>query len=46
MIGALAQTDEGDVGPLPRGHRADVVDLDFTRDHLVSQRGDDWRDEG
>jgi PAS domain-containing protein len=45
MLGALAQTDEGDVRPFPRRHRSDVLDLDLARDHLVPERGDDRRDE-
>ena len=45
VLGALAEPDERDVGSLPRGHRADVLDLDLARDHLVPEGGDDRRDE-
>jgi hypothetical protein len=46
VIGALAESDEGDVGALAGGDGADVGDVDLSRDHLVSQRDDDRRDEG
>ena len=46
VLGALAEADEGDVRPLPRRHRSDVLHLDLARDHLVPERGDDRRDEG
>ena len=46
VIGARAKPDQGDVGPLPRGDRSDVVDVDLTRDHLVPEGGDDGCDEG
>jgi hypothetical protein len=42
---ALAETNEGDVRPLARRHRSDVLHLDLARDHLVPQSGDDRRDE-
>jgi hypothetical protein len=41
MVGALAQTDQRDIRPLPGGHRPDVFDLDLARDHLVPERSDD-----
>ena len=43
VLGALPEPDERDVGPLPGGHRADVVDLDLARDHLVAQADHDRR---
>jgi hypothetical protein len=46
VLGALAEADERDVGPLPRGHRADVGDRDLGSDHLVAESGDDRHDEG
>ena len=46
VVGARAKPDERDVGPLPGGHRADVVDVDLTGDHLVPQGGDDGCDKG
>ena len=45
VLGALAEPDERDVGSLPGGHGPDVLDLDLARDHLVSERGDDRRDQ-
>jgi hypothetical protein len=45
MLGALAETDEGDVRPFPRRHRAHVFNLNLARDHLVPERGDDRGDE-
>ena len=41
MLGAHAEPDERDVGSLPRGHRADLCDVDLARDHLVPEPGDD-----
>lgn len=42
---ALAQSDERDVGPLPASHRADVLDFDLTRDHLMAKGDHDRGDE-
>ena len=46
MLRALAEADEGDIRALTRRHCSDVLDLDFARDHLMPQSGDDRRDEG
>jgi hypothetical protein len=37
MVGALPESDQRDIGPLPRGHRTDVFNVDFARDHLVPE---------
>jgi len=42
VLGALAETDERDVGPLARGDRSDVLDFDLPCDYLVIE-GDDRR---
>ena len=46
VLGALAETDERDVGMLARRHRPDLADLDLGSDHLVPEAGDDGRDVG
>jgi hypothetical protein len=43
--GVRAEPDQRDVRSLPRGHGADVLDLDLARDHFVPERGDDRGDE-
>ena len=45
MVGALAEPDEGDVWALDGGHRRDVLDVDLACDHLVTQSGNDRRNE-
>jgi hypothetical protein len=45
VLGALAETDEGDVRALARRHCSDVLDLDLAGDHLMPESGDDRRDE-
>jgi hypothetical protein len=45
MLGALSESDERDVGAFPRGDRADVLDVDLSRDDLVAERDDDRGDE-
>ena len=45
VLRALAEPDERDVRTLLRGHGADELDVDLTRDHLVPERGDDLRNE-
>ena len=37
VIGAQPKADKRDVGVLPRSHRADFLDVDFARDHLVAE---------
>ena len=44
VLRALAEPDERDVGSLPGGHRADVLDLDLARDHLVPEGDHDRGD--
>jgi hypothetical protein len=34
-----AEPDQRDVGALSRGHRADLLHVDLTRDHLVPKPG-------
>jgi hypothetical protein len=46
VLGAFAETDEGYVGPFPRRHGSDVLHCDLVRDHFVTERGDNRRDEG
>ena len=46
VLGALAETHQCDVRPLPGRHGPDLVDIDLARDHLVSERGDYRRNEG
>ncbi|HVD42861.1 MAG TPA: hypothetical protein VNB58_04090 [Gaiellaceae bacterium] len=46
VLGAFAETDEGDVRPFPRRHGSDVLHFDLARDHLVTESGDDRRYEG
>jgi hypothetical protein len=41
VVGALAEPDECNVGMLLRRHRADVLDADLARDHLVAEPDDD-----
>jgi len=43
VLGALAEPDERDVGPLPGGDLPNVCDLDLAHDHLVPQGRDDRR---
>ena len=45
MLGALAQSDERDVGPFSRSHRPDVLDIDLASDHLMPEGGNDRRDQ-
>ena len=45
MLRAVTEPDERDVGPLPGGDGAHVLDLDLARDHLVSEGGHDRRDQ-
>ena len=45
VLGAGAESDEGDVGPFTSGDRANVSDLDFARDDLVAESHDDWHDQ-
>ena len=40
-----SESDERDIGPLPSGHRADVLDVDSARDHFVAEGDHDRRDE-
>ena len=42
---ALSESDERDVGSFPRGHGADVVDVDLAGDDLVAERDHDRGDE-
>ena len=45
VVGALAQSDERDVGSFSRRDRSDVLDLDLARDHLMAKGGDDRRNQ-
>ena len=45
VLRTFAEPDERDVGPLPRGHGADVLDVDLAGDHLVAERDHDRSDE-
>jgi hypothetical protein len=45
VLGALSESDERDVGALAGGDRADVLDVDLSRDDLVAERDDDRGDE-
>lgn len=45
MLGALPESDERDVGPLPAATGADVLDVDLTGDHVVAEGDDDRVDE-
>ena len=45
MLGALAESDERDVRPLPGGDRPDVLDLDLACDHLVTESDDNRHDQ-
>jgi hypothetical protein len=45
VLGALAETNEGNVRPFPRGHGSDVLHFDLACDHLVAESSDDRRDE-
>ena len=37
VLGAEPEADERDVGVLPRGHRADLFDVDLACNHLVAE---------
>lgn len=37
MVGTLAESDQGDVGPLPRCHPAHFPDVHRAGDHLVAE---------
>ena len=37
VIGVQPKADERDVGVLPRSHRADLLDVDLARDHLMAE---------
>ena len=41
VLGAEPEPDEGDVGVLPRGHRADFSDVDLAGDRLMAETGHD-----
>jgi hypothetical protein len=41
VLGVQAETNKRDVRPLPGGHRADLLDVDLSRDHLVTEPGND-----
>ena len=41
MLGGEPEPDERDIGPLPRGDRSDLPDVDLAGDHLVAEPGDD-----
>ena len=41
VLGAQPEPDQGDIGTLPRRHRADLSDVDLARDHLVAETGHD-----
>jgi hypothetical protein len=45
VLGALAQSDESDVGAFASGHRSDVLHVDLPGDDLVAEGGDDGSDE-
>src|SRR5450755_183140 len=45
VLRAFPESDQRDVGSLPRGDRADVRDVDLFGDHLVPQRDDDRSDQ-
>ena len=45
VLRTLSEADQRDVRPFPRGHRADVVDVDLAGDHLVAQGDHDRCDE-
>ncbi len=45
VLGAFAETDEGYVRPFPRRYGSDVLHFDLSRDHLVTESGDDRRDD-
>ena len=45
MLRTLAEPDECDVGLLACGDRTDVLDVDLTSDHFVSQRDHDRSDQ-
>jgi hypothetical protein len=42
VLGALAESDERDIGPFPRGNCPDVLDIDLPRNHFVAKGDDDW----
>ena len=41
VLGAQPEPDQGDVGALPRGHGADLSDVDLAGDHLMAEAGHD-----
>jgi hypothetical protein len=41
VLRTLAKADERHVGPLAGSDGSDVLDIDFARDHLVAEAGDD-----
>ena len=43
VVGALAESDQGDVGPLAGGYGTNVFDVDLAHDYLVPQVRDDRR---
>ena len=45
MVGALAESDERDVGTFSRSCRPDVLDIDLASDHLMPECGDDRREQ-
>jgi hypothetical protein len=43
VLGAGAESNERDVGPFAGGHGPHVLDVDLSRDHLVTERDDHRR---
>ena len=41
MLGVQAEPDQRDVGPLPGGHRPDLLDVNLARNDLVPEPGHD-----
>lgn len=40
-----AEPDQSDIGPFPGSNRADLLDVDLARDHLVPETGHDLGEE-
>ena len=45
MVGALAETDQRDVGTFSSSCRSDVLDIDLASDDLVPECGNDRREQ-